>query len=74
LGLRSLFFVLSSLMDIFEYLHYGISGVLVFVGFKMLLSHYYAIRTDVSLAVIGSILLVTIVASALHQDKSILQR
>ena len=74
LGLRSLFFVLSSLMDIFEYLHYGISGVLVFVGFKMLLSHYYAIRTDVSLAVIGSILLVTIVASALHRDKSILQK
>jgi len=69
LGLRSLFFALSSLMDVFEYLHYGISGVLVFVGFKMLLSHYYPIRTDVSLAVIGSILLVTIVASALHRDK-----
>ena len=74
LGLRSLFFVLSSLMDIFEYLHYGISGVLVFVGFKMLLSHYYAIRTDVSLAVIGSILLVTIVASALHREKPVLQK
>jgi len=69
LGLRSLFFALSSLMDIFEYLHYGITGVLVFVGFKMLLSHYYPIRTDVSLAVIGSILLVTIVASALHREK-----
>jgi tellurite resistance protein TerC len=70
LGLRSLFFALSSLMDIFEYLHYGISGVLVFVGLKMLLSHYYPIRTDVSLAVIGTILLVTIVASALHREKS----
>jgi tellurite resistance protein TerC len=69
LGLRSLFFALSSLMDIFEYLHYGISCVLVFVGFKMLLSHYYPIRTDVSLAVIGSILLVTIAASALHRDQ-----
>src|SRR5438045_4047371 len=67
LGLRSLFFALSSLMDIFEYLHYGISGVLVFVGGKMLLSHYYPIRTDVSLGVIGSILLMTIVASALHE-------
>ncbi len=74
LGLRSLFFALSSLMDIFEYLHYGISGVLVFVGFKMLLSHYYPIRTDVSLAVIGTILLVTIVASALHREKPILQK
>jgi len=67
LGLRSLFFALSSLMDMFKYLHYGISCVLVFVGIKMLVSHYYAIRTDVSLAVIGGILLITIVASALHR-------
>jgi predicted tellurium resistance membrane protein TerC len=43
--------------------------VLVFVGAKMLLSHYYPIRTDISLAVIGGILLVTIVASALHRDE-----
>ena len=68
LGLRSLFFALSSLMDIFEYLHYGISCVLIFVGTKMLISHYYVIRTDVSLAVIGGILLVTITASALHGE------
>ena len=67
LGLRSLFFALSSLMDIFEYLHYGISCVLIFVGTKMLISHYYTIRTDISLGVIGGILLVTIVASALHR-------
>ncbi len=69
LGLRSLFFALSSLMDVFEYLHYGISCLLVFVGFKMLMSHYYVIRTDVSLAIIGGILLVTIVVSALHRDE-----
>ena len=68
IGLRSLFFALSSLMDIFEYLHYGISCVLIFVGTKMLISHYYLIRTDVSLAVIGGILLVTITASALHSE------
>ena len=69
LGLRSLFFALSSLLDIFEYLHYGISCVLVFVGAKMLLSHRYPIRTGVSLAVIGTILTVTIVISALHREK-----
>lgn len=68
LGLRSLFFALSSLLDIFEYLHYGISCVLVFVGAKMLLSHRYPIGTGVSLAVIGGILFITIVASALHRD------
>lgn len=69
LGLRSLFFALSSLMDMFKYLHYGISCVLVFVGFKMLVSHYYVIRTDVSLAVIAGILLVTIVASVFRRKQ-----
>jgi tellurite resistance protein TerC len=70
LGLRSLFFALSSLMDIFEYLHYGIACVLAFVGAKMMLSHVYPIRTEISLAVIGAILAITIGASALHNDKS----
>jgi tellurite resistance protein TerC len=69
LGLRSLFFALSSLLEIFQYLHYGISCVLVFVGIKMLTSHYYPIRTEISLAVIGGILLVTILASVLHRGK-----
>jgi tellurite resistance protein TerC len=66
LGLRSLFFALAWLMEVFEYLHYGISSVLAFVGIKMLLSHYYPIPTEISLAVIAVILLVTIIASALH--------
>ena len=70
LGLRSLFFALSSLMDMFEYLHYGISCVLIFVGFKMLTSHFFEIRTDLSLGVIAGILLVTIVASVLHKNKT----
>jgi tellurite resistance protein TerC len=69
LGLRSLFFALSSLMDIFEYLHYGIACVLAFVGAKMMLSHVYPIRTEISLGVIAGILLVTIVASALHRHQ-----
>jgi len=56
-------------MDIFEYLHYGISALLVFVGLKMLMSHYYVIRTDISLGIIATILLVTIVASVLRRDK-----
>jgi tellurite resistance protein TerC len=69
LGLRSLFFALSSLMDIFEYLHYGIACVLAFVGAKMMLSHIYPIRTELSLAVIGGILAITIAASAIHRDR-----
>jgi tellurite resistance protein TerC len=69
LGLRSLFFALASLMEIFEYLHYGISCVLVFVGAKMLLSHYYPIRTELSLGLIAGILLTTILASVVDRRK-----
>ena len=67
LGLRSLFFALASLMDVFEYLHYGISCVLVFVGIKMLLSHHYPLRTEISLVVIAGILFLTIALSSLHR-------
>lgn len=70
LGLRSLFFALASLMDVFEYLHYGISCVLVFVGIKMLLSHHYPIRTEISLAVIAGILGLTIIASMLRPGRT----
>jgi tellurite resistance protein TerC len=69
LGLRSLFFALSSLIEVFEYLHYGISCVLVFVGVKMLLSRIYPIRTEISLAVIAGILALTIIASILRRKE-----
>lgn len=35
LGLRSLYFMLAGVMDRFEYLKFGLAGVLVFVGLKM---------------------------------------
>jgi tellurite resistance protein TerC len=69
LGLRSMFFALASLMEIFDYLHYGISSVLVFVGVKMLLAHYYPIRTEISLAIIAGILALTMGASVLRRGK-----
>src|SRR5271165_3587673 len=40
LGLRSLFFVLSGMIERFQFLHYGLSAILVFIGLKMLASHY----------------------------------
>jgi tellurite resistance protein TerC len=62
LGLRSLYFALSGLVDLFVYLKYGVALILFFVGVKMLLSEYYQISTEVSLLLIlillgGSILL-----------------
>ncbi len=36
LGLRALYFLLAGVMDVFRYLNYGLSAVLVFVGAKMI--------------------------------------
>lgn len=57
LGLRSLYFVLSSLMRKFKYLKPALVFILFFVGVKMLISHHVDIPEWFSLAVIGSTLL-----------------
>ena len=43
LGLRSMYFALAGLMEVFHLLHYGLSVVLVFIGVKMLGAHYFEI-------------------------------
>jgi tellurite resistance protein TerC len=63
LGLRSMYFALAGMMEIFDYLHYGLSIVLIFVGTKMLLSHYYPIPTTVALSVVVVVLGVSVLAS-----------
>ncbi len=68
LGLRSLFFVLESLMDRFHYLNYGLAVMLSFVGVKMLLlDTAWAIPTPVSLLVIASVLGASISFSLLRK-------
>jgi tellurite resistance protein TerC len=63
LGLRALYFLLADIMDKFYYLKYGLSAVLVFVGVKMVIVDFYKIPIGMSLAVIASILTVSILAS-----------
>ena len=64
LGLRSMYFLIADLMDRFRYLKEGLSVILIWVGAKMIISHaLFKIPTWVSLAVITSILTVSIVAS-----------
>ena len=67
LGLRSMYFALAGLMEMFEYLHYGLSAVLIFVGAKMLLSRYYQIPTSWTLAVVAVVLLVSVLASVVRK-------
>ncbi|HEY0758188.1 MAG TPA: TerC/Alx family metal homeostasis membrane protein [Acidisarcina sp.] len=63
LGLRSLFFALSHLLDRLRLLHYGLAVILAFVALKMLLSRWLQIPVGVSLVVILAILGIFIVAS-----------
>jgi tellurite resistance protein TerC len=56
-------------MEIFHYLHYGLSLVLIFVGAKMLASHYFAIPTGVALGVVVAVLGTSVLASVLFPRK-----
>lgn len=66
LGLRALYFALAGIMQLFHYLHYGLSVILVFVGAKMLLSDVYKVPIGIALSVIAGILFSSIVASILR--------
>jgi tellurite resistance protein TerC len=69
LGLRSMYFALSGMMDLFHYLHYGLSVVLIFIGLKMLGSHYVNIPTGWALAIVLFVLGASVVASLLNPQK-----
>jgi tellurite resistance protein TerC len=66
LGLRSMYFLLAGMMELFHYLHYGLAAILIFVGAKMLVSNYYPIPTLAALGVVGGVLLISVLASLLH--------
>jgi tellurite resistance protein TerC len=69
LGLRSLYFALAGMMELFAYLSYGLSVVLVFIGIKMLLSSHVAIPTAVALGVVAGVLLISIGLSVMFPPK-----
>ena len=69
LGLRSMYFALAGVMDLFHYLHYGLSVVLIFIGIKMLGAHYIEIPTIWALAIVLLVLGSSILASLLHPQK-----
>lgn len=69
LGLRSLYFALSGIEKYFQYLKYGLSAILIFVGVKMSITDLYKIPINLSLIVIVVILAVAMLASVLLQKK-----
>ncbi len=72
LGLRALYFLLAGILVKFRYLNIGLSAVLAFVGGKMIASNLWQndyINPGFSLAVVGSILVIAIVASIIADRK-----
>ncbi len=69
LGLRSLFFALSGMLDRFRLLHYGLGVILGFVALKMLLARWVHVSVGISLVVILAILAIFIGISLLDERK-----
>lgn len=63
LGLRAMYFLLKDVADRFHLLKYGLALVLMFVGTKMLIVDFYKIPVLASLAAVGSIIALSVVAS-----------
>lgn len=68
LGLRSLYFALSGIMQLFRYLKIGLAMILVFIGTKMLIAPWLHVTTTVSLAVIASVLTMSVLLSLLIKE------
>jgi tellurite resistance protein TerC len=68
LGLRSLYFALSGVMQLFRFLQPGLAVILVFIGVKMLASRWLEISTARSLGVIVAVLAVSVLLSLLIRE------
>jgi tellurite resistance protein TerC len=69
LGLRALYFLLAGALDRLRFLDEGLAVVLVFIGGKMIGEPWVRIPVSVSLAVVGGVLLIALVASVLIPAK-----
>src|SRR5690625_258840 len=65
MGLRSMYFLISGMLDKFKYISYSLVIILAFVGVKMILSHHVHFPEWLSLGVIFVSLIGGIIASSL---------
>ena len=72
LGLRSLFFLVANLVNRFRFLKHGVSFLLIFIGFKLMLHNYlkeWGFQPEYSLYIIAFIMVGSIVLSMLVRAK-----
>ncbi len=70
LGLRNLYFVLASMVSMFKHLDKAISFILIFIGIKIGLEHWYHIPVGVALGVILAALAAGLGASLVKREKN----
>ncbi len=69
LGLRALYFLLAGVLDRLRYLDEGLAIALVFIGGKMIGEPWVHIPVDISLLVVGGVLVIALVASLMIPAK-----
>lgn len=77
LGLRALYFCLAGFMKMFHYLSYGLAVILIFIGGKMFYQaaykavqgYEYKVPIELSLSVIGLLLLASVLASVVWRPR-----
>ncbi|UUC44695.1 TerC/Alx family metal homeostasis membrane protein [Flavobacterium cerinum] len=69
LGLRALYFLLANFIHLFSKLKYGLAIILAFIGVKMVISPLYHIESIHSLIVVGSVLVLSVIASLAFPEK-----
>jgi tellurite resistance protein TerC len=71
MGLRAMYFMLAGVADRFSLLNYGLAVILVFIGTKMLLIDVVKVPALISLAVIVTILAITVYLSLRKTRKAV---
>lgn len=73
MGLRALYFLLAGIVDMFRYLSYGLSGVLCFIGVKMIVKVWpgWEIPPVTSLVIVALLLSTSILASIVNSRAKI---
>ncbi len=71
LGLRAMYFLLANAKERFHYLSHALGGILIFVGIKMTVSHWYHMNTYLSLAIIVA-MLGTAIAFSVERSRRVL--
>jgi tellurite resistance protein TerC len=71
LGLRAIYFLLAGALRRLRYLTVGLSGVLVFIGAKMVAEPWMHVPVHISLLVVAGILLVALIASLISPGQAV---